>query len=115
MSEVLLSSLYEGVATGKVKAGELEIGFHYNPNIITVEKAQQLADGNVELTDMLAEVLIDWEVVMVEGEPFPPTAENIAKLPVTLMRKIMRIVRDNTGEFDDEGNDDTEDGSFASG
>lgn len=115
MSEVLLASLYEGVAHNHVVVGDMKIGFNYNPNIITVEKAQMLATGAVELTDMLAEVLIDWEIVMTEGEDFPPTAENIAKLPVTLMRKIMRVVRDNTGEIDEEGNDEAEDGSFASG
>jgi hypothetical protein len=47
---------------------------------------QAQADNNAaSLGPSLAEVIVEWDVTE-DGAPFPPTAENIARLPFTAMK-----------------------------
>lgn len=85
---VTLSQIMDETADGVATVGDLEIGFTYRPNAVTVDMAMKLAEEKIDVIDLLSEVLVSWDVVQTEGEDFPPTAENMRLVPVPLITAI---------------------------
>jgi len=96
---VKLSEIMSEEATAKAKLGQLEIGFTYKPNAVTAEMAFDLNADKVTMVKVLADVLVDWEVVVTKGQPYPPTEANLMKSPIRLLTAISAAIA--TG--DDEG------------
>lgn len=67
-------------------------------NVITPRFLQRINDANerpIEFAAALAEIIPEWDLDM-EGEPFPPTAENLAILPTDFLAHLFNLI---TGEL----------------
>jgi hypothetical protein len=65
---------------------------------------KQLESGDVlAVASMLEQVIMAWDVTD-EGEPFPPIANNIAKLSVSALASLSRRIGDEAVPSDAEGN-----------
>jgi hypothetical protein len=68
------------------------------------EMSQRLNDGDVlAVARMLAQVIMSWDVTE-EGQPFPPTPENIGKLSVSALASLSRRIGDEAVPTSEEGN-----------
>lgn len=95
---VVLSSLIGQTAKGTVTLGETEVGFTYKPYALTVGMTMTLSESSEEMLGVLAEVLDSWDVVLTDGEPFPPTVENIKMVPMDLANLIATEILTDSGK-----------------
>ncbi len=66
--------------------------------IPSIRFSQLIKDGEVRpiaYAEALELVTIDWDITD-NGEPYPPTVENIAILPMDLIAKIMTAISDGS-------------------
>ena len=89
---VVLASITGQVKPGTVTLGESEVSFEFKPFAITLGMSMKLAEGEEEMIDILASILESWDVVETKGKAFPPTPENLRKVPVELATKIAQEV-----------------------
>lgn len=68
------------------------------------EKGNDNNDGDVlAVARMLSHVILSWDVSE-EGQPFPPTPENIGKLSVSALAALSRRIGDEAVPSSEEGN-----------
>lgn len=112
MSGVSLSDLISQESTTTVEIGSFEVEFTWLPYVITMEKVEALEAAEEEGLDSLAHqletVVVGWNLVLEEGKPFPPTAENMKKTPIELLVRInsamlsgKEVSGEGGGSFDD--------------
>jgi hypothetical protein len=101
---VVLASITGQTKAGSVTLGDSEVNFRWKPYAITLGMSMSLAAGEEEMIDVLGLVLESWDVIEVEDEDFPPTAENLRKVPVELASKIASAVvgGSDTGEAESD-------------
>ena len=65
----------------------------YNPNAWTpdVEAMALETQGSGGVADMLAGILTGWDITS-QGEPFPPTAENLRTLPLLFLGEVLKTL-----------------------
>ena len=64
----------------------------------------RLNDGDVmAVATMLSEIIMDWDVTL-EGQPFPPTPENVGQLSVSALASLSRRIGDEAVPTSEEGN-----------
>ena len=104
---VVLASITGQTKTGTVDVGDEAITFEYKPYAVTLGMSMKLAAGEEEMIDVLAEILDSWDVVEKKGTEFPPTAENLRKIPVELATLVAQEVIGGTrvGEADSSSAD----------
>lgn len=108
---IVLSAITGQTAKSSVTIGDAEVGFTYKPYALTVGMSMTLSESSDEMLGVLAEILESWEVVMTEGEPFPPTVENIKLVPMELANLIATEILAGT----QEGSVGEAEGSFGGG
>lgn len=101
-NKVLLDQIMDHTIDDTIEIGDLKIGFTYNPHAISVEMTLGALNGEVKEStfETLARLLIDWDLAIEEGEPFPPTFENIKKIPTDVAMMIVNKITkpDEVGE-----------------
>jgi len=86
-----------------------EINLVYNPKAYTIEVEEQLEAIDESqfkakaLAIMLEPMLIEWDIVQEVQGDFPPTMENLKKLPVEVLGKIIEAIGDASRPASAEG------------
>jgi hypothetical protein len=80
--------------------------FHYEvrTNVLTPQLLQRIMDIDtrpMELANALSELLVSWDIDL-NGEPFPPTVGNLAKVPFGFLRTILDQIADHLRDTADE-------------
>lgn len=101
---VILSSITGAVEEDSVEIAGQTVSFSYKPYALTLDMAMKLSDGGIEMITVLDDVLVDWDLTLKKGQPFPVNEENIRALPVELAtlfaQKITGSESEETGEAD---------------
>lgn len=97
---VILSSITGQTAEATVKLGSIPVHFVYKPYAMTLGMSMRLAnpDSKTDMTEVLAQVLESWDVEEEEGVEFPPTAENLDKIPTELATLMAQAVVGGGGD-----------------
>lgn len=68
-----------------------QVVFSYDRNMLTTRLLAdaQASDDVLLLARLLAEILVGWDVTDNDGDPYPPTIENLAALPLDLLRQLL--------------------------
>lgn len=91
-----------------VTVGQETFQIAYHPARVTplwLDGLLNVADP-MRMSATLASVLADWDIVQ-DGQPFPPTADNIAQLPFPVLLAVARVIGDS-GSGSEEGNGSSE-------
>ena len=103
---VLISTITGQEQPGTVKIGEVNVEFTYKPYNVTVQDIlDAFSDDEAKVKDIaeqLSLVLSSWNLVLKEGETFPPTVENIRMIPMQVLSAIQSYVAEQAemGEAD---------------
>jgi hypothetical protein len=92
----LKTLLSGGVADLKVEWRGDVIGVRFKEDAYTPKleaEVLQAADtgGATALADLLVQLVVDWDITQ-DGEPFPPTPENMATLPVSFLAAVVQSI-----------------------
>ena len=100
---IRLSNLVKDIRTCQVVFGEEQANLTYRPSAYTPlledelqETMQENRPGNA-LAEMLANVLLSWEVLDDDGEEIRPTAEHLAKFPVGFLAEVVKTISEDLG------------------
>jgi hypothetical protein len=72
-----------------------------------VKKAREAWDPDA-LARTSADVIADWDITNDDGTPFPPTPENLASLPTTVMGRLSDAIAEAATPSESEGKDSSQ-------
>jgi hypothetical protein len=111
-----LTALAQNTEAVPFKYAGIESSVEFRPSILTTENISKF--GNVdnvgdmsEYMGFMADLIVDWEVTDA-GEKLKITPENMAKLPLPMVGKIMEAIITRSGEVDPEPDGASVGGSF---
>lgn len=87
------------------------INIVYNPRAYTIEVEELIEEKAGEqfkagtLLIMLEPMLLDWDVMVEEPGDFPPNVENLKKVPIDTLGKIIEAIGDAARPSSEEGKD----------
>ncbi len=64
----------------------------------TEDRLREYADdqrGGAALVAMLADVLVEWDVLDDDGKPLRPTAENLRRLPTMFLGQVAQVIAED--------------------
>lgn len=64
----------------------------YDPIVITSNMMLDLRNNSDELTKILSELIVRWDLTDNSGAPFDPTPENLANTPLLVVNKIFESI-----------------------
>lgn len=95
---VRVSAVRNATACVKVAVGDDELTVRYAPNRYTPrfeEQLQAAGEKSLSLARMVAALVIEWDLLGDEDEPYPLTQEALAELGVKFLSDVVgAIVRD---------------------
>lgn len=68
------------------------ITIFFSPKNVSEEKLRELQNSNMSLSELLADVLVDWDIIGEDNKPFPITPENLRTLPIDLLVVIQSAI-----------------------
>lgn len=85
-----------------VRYGDHEVNIVYNPAVLTLEMAESpAATSNASaMVDMLAAILVEWDLTEDDGTVIPTTRESMAKIPLVFLARVLETITsdDHAGE-----------------
>lgn len=112
---VRLSHLARDKRTCTVAVGDESVTVVYRPSAITPELEDQLREyaadqrGGAALVALLAQCLVEWDVLDDTGTPLQPTTENLRRLPIAFLGQVVQALMEDLRPNPPRG------GSFADG
>jgi len=98
---VRVSNLVRDRRMIRIPVGEDVIQITYRPGGFTAETEERLREyaadqrGGAALVALLADCLIEWDLLDDDGKNLAPTAENLRRLPTVFLSQVAQAVADD--------------------
>jgi hypothetical protein len=86
-----------------------DVNLTFNPSSYTIEMEEQMEEASKgefkgkALSLMLGAMIVDWDLYQEAEGDFPPTDENLKKLPVTVLGKFAEAIGNAARPSSEEG------------